>query len=162
MDLLLMKASDGRLGPINDEGAELLKKIKPGYVIECRITRKRNSTFHRRFFKLLDVAFDAYEETAPHVEYHGVRVLPNRDRFRKDIIILAGFYEPTFNIKGELRMEPKSISFASMDQDEFEHLYSAVLNVVLTRILSARGYSEESLRAHVDRVLSFDNIGPMP
>jgi hypothetical protein len=30
------------------------------------------------------------------------------------------------------------------------------LDVALTRILTAKGYTEESLREHVEKVLSFD------
>lgn len=157
MDILMTKTQGGLLAPLSEEYGDELRKIPAGHVVECKITRKRNPQFHRKFFALLAVGFDAWVETAKPVEYQGVAVLPTRDRFRKDVTILAGYYEPTFNVKGEIRLEPKSISFANMSEDEFEALYSSVINVLLTRILTARGYSAESLREHVDRVLSFDS-----
>lgn len=156
MEILMLKTSAGLLAPINDAEADELRKIKAGNVVECKIIRKRNPEWHRRYFALLQVGFDAWTEVAPRIEYHGERVAPNFERFRKDVCVLAGFYEPVFNLKGELRLEPKSISFASMEQDDFEKLYSATIDVLLRRILGAQGFTEESLRAHVDRVLSFD------
>jgi len=155
--VLMLRTSTGALVPLNDEEAEQLRRIKSGAVVECDIVNKRNPMFHRKFFKLLDIAFDAWSEIDHGaVYYQGQRVRPNKERFRKDITILAGFYEAVTNLKGEVRLEPKSISFSNMTQDEFEELYSAVVDVVLSRILSARGYDEERLREHVENVLRFD------
>ena len=156
MDVLLVKLPGGMLAPLDDESADQLKKIKSHHVLECKLKRNRKPEFHRRFFKLLDIGFDAWTEVAPEVTYRGQAILPNRERFREDITILAGYYEATFNLRGEVRMKAKSISFASMDQDEFEGLYSAVIDVLLRNVLTQVGYTEQSLREHVDRVLSFD------
>jgi hypothetical protein len=47
----------------------------------------------------------------------------------------------------------KSIAFGNMDQDEFDLLYSAVCDVVLTRIL--KNYDREQLDEVMDRLTGF-------
>ncbi len=153
----MMRTVSGQLAPLNDEEASLLSKVKTGHVVEVDVIQKRNPMFLRKFFALIKIGFEVWTDSSPHtVEYHGQRVLPNLERFRKDIQILAGFYEPVYNLKGELRLEARSISFASMSEDDFEQLYSAVIDVLLRNVLANTGYDEKTLREHVDRVLAFD------
>lgn len=156
MEILMEKTLSGHLAPINEEEAELMKKLKLGGIVECKITNKRNPGFHRKFFALLKVGYDAWTETSVRPMYQGMPVQPSMERFRKDVTILAGHYTATYNLKGEVRLEAESISFANMDQDVFEELFSSVINVLLRGVLSNGTYTEESLRQHVDRVLAFD------
>ena len=67
--------------------------------------------------------------------------------------MLAGHYITTVTLKGEVRLIPKSISFANMDQDEFDSLYNATVNVVLKRILT--NYTRDDLDAVIDRLMGF-------
>ena len=157
MQVLLAKTLAGHLAPINEEEAEQLKKLKIGHIVEAKIVRKRNSDYHRRFFALIGVGFDAWQEVAPLVEYKGVRVLPSHARFREDVQVMAGHYDPVFDLNGGLHLRPRSISFAAMDQDEFETLFSRVLDVLLSKVLAAQGYTEETLRETVQRILDFDH-----
>ena len=46
-------------------------------------------------------------------------VLKNFDRFRKDLTVLSGFYNATYTFRGDVRLEPKSLSFGSMCEEEF-------------------------------------------
>ena len=153
----MLRTLSGQLVPLNDEEAQLLSRVKTGAVVECDIVQKRNPLFHRKFMALAKLGFDIWTEINPiTVAHHGQRVLPNFDRFRKDITILAGFYEPTYNIKGELRLEPRSISFATMEEEEFEQLYSAVIDVLINNVLANSRLDAKTLRHHVDQVLAFD------
>ena len=78
----------------------------------------------------------------------------NKERFRKDIAILAGFFDSTVNLKGEVRLEAKSISFAQMDEIEFEALYNQTINVILQSVLTT--YTRDDLDAVVEQLLRFD------
>lgn len=157
MELLLKKLPGGMLVPFDDETADELHKAKTGAVLHGEFRRVRNYVFHKRFFALVNVAYDIWTETQKfELEYRGVKVLPNKVRFRKDLTILAGYYEATYNLKGEVRLEAKSISFGSMSQDEFEALFSQFLNVVLAKVLTSTNYTEDQLRARVDEVMRFD------
>jgi hypothetical protein len=67
--------------------------------------------------------------------------------------VMAGHYEMAVNMRDEVRLTAKSISFANMSQDEFEALYSATVNVVLAKILTQ--YTRDDLDNVVNQVLGF-------
>lgn len=156
MDIVLTKLANGMLAPATEADAEQLKKVKQGAGVRVQLTRIRNYEYHKRWFALVQYAFEMWSDIKGPMEYKGQQIQPNFDRFRKDLVILAGYYDTVFNVRGELRLEAKSISFGSMGQDEFERLYSATINAVLTKILTGSGLSEEKLRNYVDQVMSFD------
>lgn len=151
MELLLIKTQQGAFIPFDDNHAEACKRFKVGATIRAKVATMRNPKFHRKFFAMLDVGFDAWEP--PESEHRGLPVQKNRERFRKDCIIAAGFYEPVANINGDVRAEAKSISFARMDDAEFEQVYSAVADVLLQRVL--RNYTRADLDEVVDRIMGF-------
>lgn len=154
-EIFLVKLPNGTLAPDNDEAVEQIAKLKGGQAVRCDVTKQRNYLFLKKWFALVKCAFDIWADRMPRMEYRGQQVQPNFDRFRKDVIVLAGYYDPVFNARGELRVEPKSISFSSMDEVEFERLYSATLDAILGKVLSGSGVDERTLRDHVDRVLRF-------
>jgi len=111
-----------------------LKNAEPGEVIEIDAKLPRNSRFHRKFFALLNLGFEHWEPGRKHKQYKGVPVAKNFEHFRKEVVILAGFYEQTFDLEGNMKLEAKSISFASMEEPEFEEVFSAVANVLLEKV----------------------------
>jgi hypothetical protein len=137
--------------PADQISAEAMEEMKPNGVYKAVLTQPRSYPFHKRFFSLLQVAFEAWEISS--VEHKGRVVEKNFDRFRKDITILCGYYETVFNIKGEMRLEAKSISFANMEQGEFEKLYSRAIDVILKEVLS--NYTAEDLDSQVNKILGF-------
>lgn len=154
-ELICIRQPGGGLVPATDEDAEALRKIKPGAAVRVEVKQIRNYKFLQKWFTLAKYAFEMWQERLPTQEYKGVRVQPNFDRFRKDLIILAGHYDPVFNARGELRLDAKSISFANMGEEEFEELYSATIDAVLQKILNGYGLSEAQVRAHVENVLRY-------
>lgn len=154
-ELICIRQPGGALVPATDEDAEALRKIKAGAAVRVEVKQIRNYKFLQKWFTLAKYAFDLWVERVPPKEYKGQPVKPNFDRFRKDLIILAGHYDATFNAKGEIRLEAKSISFASMGEDDFEKLYSDTIDVILQKILAGTRLTEEQLRNHVDNVLAY-------
>ena len=57
-------------------------------------------------------------------------------------------------LDGSYRVEPKSISFANMDQEEFERLYSETLNVLLKHVYKQK-ISQEELEEIVNKYMEF-------
>lgn len=131
-----------------------IKHLEPGEVIEVSFKLIRNSRFHRKFFALLNLAFDAWEPNRTHKQYRGIPVTKNFERFRKDVVIQAGFYEQTFDLKGGLQLEAKSISFSNMDDVEFDHLYNAVLDVLLSGVL-IKYKNRNAVNAVIEEILRF-------
>jgi hypothetical protein len=152
--ILLVRTHDGFV-PRDDEAHEACKRFGAGSTVWAEITQPRNLLFHRKFFALVKLAYDAWTETCQTLEYKGQPVLPSFDRFRKDLMILAGFYKPVWNIRGEMRVEADSIAFGNMDQDRFEQVYSAVIDAILQKVLPNRGFTEQRLRQLVEEVVRF-------
>lgn len=145
-DIYMIKTPNGSLAPADGFSAEYLLKQKVGQGFRVKVTRIRNIKFHRKFFALLNYAFDAWKPEDK--KYKGENVQKNFEQFRWDITILAGYYETSVRLDGTVRIRAKSISFANMDEDEFEQLYSAVIDVLLQRIFI------NQTRADVDAVVN--------
>ncbi len=109
--------------------------MEPGEMALLDAVIPRNSKFHRKFILLLRVGFDAWETPRKRKQYKGMAVSKDFEQFREDITIMAGFYEQTFDLEGRMKLKAKSISFAAMDDIEFERLYTAVADVLLAKIL---------------------------
>lgn len=150
-EIVLTKVAGGVLAPTDPQAAEYIAKLKTGAAVRATVKQQRNPRFHRKFFALLNLAFDTWEPAEN--TYKGQAVGKNFDQFRNDIVCLAGFYEMATNLRGEVRVTAKSISFASMDQAEFDDLYNAVVNVVLKHVLTT--YSREKLDEVMDQLTGF-------
>lgn len=150
-DLVLTKTASGALIPVDPQGAEYVAKMKIGAGVSAKLKRHNNLQFHKKMFALANLAFDAWEPAEK--EYKGAPIAKNFDQFREDITILAGFYETHIRLNGDIRFKAKSWSFASMSDDEKEKLYSSIINVVLSRILT--NYTREDLDEVVEQVLRF-------
>lgn len=150
-EALLVKTPGGFM-PQDDDSCEALSVIGLGKVIRVKFTQPRNLKFHRKFFALVNFAFSHWEPgELEDTRWTGVVPEKSKGRFRKDLIIMAGYYDATFRIDGTTRIEAKSISFARMGQEEFDKLYSSVINVVLKKILT--NYTREDLDRVVDQLL---------
>lgn len=136
----------GALGAANAETEERLQKMKLGEILIGDFKKPRNILYHRKFFALLDIAYDAFEP-------YGMTQMKNRERFRKDIIICAGFFDTIFDIDGNMVLEAKSMSFASMDNAEFAELYNAVVQTVIDKVLT--NYTAEDVDDVVEEVIRF-------
>lgn len=160
-EIHLVKTPDGGLRGMSarDQAAyarfkSRLKNAEPGEVIEIEAKLPRNSRFHRKFFALLNLGFDHWEPGRKHKQYKGMAVAKNFERFRKEVTILAGFYEQTFDLDGNMKLEAKSISFASMEEPEFNEVYSAVMNVLLDKVFS-RYAGRAEVDAVIDQIMRF-------
>ena len=137
--------------PATPSDEEKIASIKNGKFIEADIKQKRNILFHRKFFAMLNIGFEAFEPDQK--DYKGQIAVKNFDRFRKDAIILAGFYDATYDIQGNLKLEAHSISFGKMSEDEFNRVYNACCNVLLQKVL--HNYTREDLDSVVEQLTRF-------
>lgn len=150
-EIYLTKTAGGTLAPADQQAVDYIGKLKLGASVRATVVQPRNIKFHRKLFALLNIAFDAWEPG--ELRYKGEPVQKQFEQFRNDVTILAGYYESSINLRGEVRLTAKSISFASMDEEEFGALYSSIINVVLAKILT--NYSRDDLDTVVENVLRF-------
>jgi len=129
MKIQIIKQPGGLLCPASDMELEKLNKFKTGEQYEIDIKLTRNPGFHRKVFIFFHFCFEHWKGDREFVsETEQFRV------FRNNLTVLAGFYIELFNIKGEVRIEAESLSFASMDQERFEECYSALINAAMRKI----------------------------
>jgi hypothetical protein len=152
MEAYFTKLPNSTLMPSSDQDRELLDKIKTGDTVKLKLTRPRNIQFHRKYFALLNLAFD-YWNPPEHGDGSDPRfqVEKNFETFRKNIAVKAGYYIATYTLAGDIRMEAQSIAFGSMSEDEFEKLYSASINVILKYVM--HNYTEGDLREAVTNLI---------
>lgn len=141
----------GSVVPADAANAELFEALKLNGEYTATFVQTRNIKFHRKAFALIKVAFDALD--FGDKEHKGVKVQKNIDQFRDDVTILAGYYDVVFNYAGEMRLKAKSWSFASMDETEFEAMYSRMIDVILAKILT--NYTRDDIDHQVERILQF-------
>ena len=155
MELRFTKPGPGTLlSPADEQTAEVIKRLKIGEIIHGDYKKQRNYKFHKKCFALFQFAFDHWQPgKLQDPKWKDIKPEPNFDRFRKDLIILAGFYEAHYRINGEVRIEAKSIKFGKMDETEFSELYDKIISVILQKILV--NYSRDELDRVVDNLLSF-------
>ncbi len=154
MELLFLKSPQG-LTPACDEASEWLLKKKLGATILVEPREMRHGAFFRKWWALVKLAYDYWEETVPQIEYKGLPVRPDFDRFRRDVTIMAGFCQPVVNALGELRMEPESLKWASMSEERFSKLYDATIATLLSKVLTGPQWNERNLRQAVDQISEF-------
>ena len=161
MEAFFTKLPNASFIPASEDDAELLSKVKVGETVRLVLTRPRNLKFHRKYFALLNLAFD-YWEPPKSMEKASTRmqsilsdagVVPERnfDTFRHDLAILCGYYDATYRLNGDVRLEAKSISFGNMSEDMFEGLYSKTINVIINRVCTQ--YTEDELRRQVENLV---------
>jgi hypothetical protein len=129
------------------------KYHKVGMPVTVEVVGVRNPKFHRKFFALLNLAFDYWE---PSAEYKGRVVQKCFEKYREDVTILAGYYDVVWSLTDEPRLKAKSISFAKMKQDEFDKLYNASIQVLLDKVMERKGWTRENIDDAVNNILMFD------
>ena len=138
--------------PADPPTIEWFNKLKLGQVVMGEFKKVRNYAFLKKYFALLGVAYENWEPGTVNSKYGTVE--KNFDRFRADLIILAGFYDVTVRLDGSTRIEPKSISFANMTHEEFEKLYSKTIDVLLKHVYG-KDMDANKLNAIVEQYMSF-------
>ena len=119
MKFTIVKQLNNTFKVAYDSDYEKMKRIKAGDLLECEIRKPRNYGFHKKFFALVQMIFQNQEH------YNNI------DDLREDLTIAAGYYVKRENLKGEPIKKAQSISFAKMDQDEFNEYYSRVLDEIV-------------------------------
>jgi len=142
MELCLRKHNNG-LYPVRDEDQDWMSRCGNDEHFLGKIKQVRNPKFFRKWFALVQFAFDHWD-TPVNLECKYGYVEKNFDSFRKNIIVLAGFYDVVHSITGEFRLAAKSIAWHNMEEGEFHPLYNATFNAISKHIFN--NYTAEQLK----------------
>jgi len=133
MKLEFTKAIGGVLIPVDDFVLDKMQKFKTGGLYEVEIKRVRNPHFHAKVFSFFKFCFDHWSANKTHWE--NMSEARQFESFRNELTELAGFIETAYSIDGvSFTTKAKSLSFGSMDQDEFEECYSALINAAIKHV----------------------------
>lgn len=129
MQIEMVKNAGGVFCPAFEHDLPRLSKFKNGecYTADFKLTR--NPAFHRKMFAFFKFCFEHWCANRAGLECMDEH--SQFDRFRKDLTILAGFYEQTVRLNGDVRTEAKSLAYGNMEPDEFERCYSAMINAAI-------------------------------
>jgi len=155
MRALFMKAPGNVLIAADQATEDYISSKKSGQGFKVEITQARNIGFHRKFFLLLQFAYDIWEPSGER-QWKGNPIQKDFEGFREYVTILAGHYTAVYGLDGGVQLKAKTISFAGCSEEEFHIVYNGVLDVVWDKIFSETNYrSKAEVSAVIDRLLGF-------
>lgn len=144
----MIKLPGGVFAPLNDDEAERLKSFQNNEQYEIEIKKQRNPAFHRKVFAFFNFCFDHW--SADKTEWQFQDEQAQFDTFRKNLTVLAGYFDKTYTIKGDVQIEPKSLAYGNMEQSEFERCYNSLINAAMKHIF--KGCNDQQI---LDRLYAF-------
>lgn len=136
MDIYCRVTEQG-LVPMYDSDLEEKHRLKIGDTVLCKISRPRNYEFHKKFFALVRLTFENLPE---HLHY--MLGIWNEDDLLTCIKLDLGLAATIYHGGKEI-IKVGSISFAAMDNTEFERFYQRAVDIILNKYL--RGTDRETL-----------------
>lgn len=140
-DIWVVKGLNQHLIPDDETGRNYLKGIKAGEPLLVTVKKPRNIKFHRKFFALLNLAFDNQDR------------YDDFEAFRKEVTMRAGYWQEHIHVTGQSSFTAKSISFSAMDELAFSELYQRAIDAIIKHFMPEA--DPEELSRAVDEVLSF-------
>lgn len=137
---IYLKRTGDTLVPLSVADHDSLKRIRDGEIIHVEYKKPRNPLFHNKFMSLVRTVYDN-QETYPSV-----------DALLNVFKVELGYYDTMQWRSMEIRI-PRSISFASMDEIEFEEFYNKAVTMVLHRFLPS--VSKVELEAYVNQIARY-------
>lgn len=132
MKIEFTKQVGGVLVPASEREAERMIRFQNGGQYTVEIKTARNPKFHRKMFNFLNFCWDHWSAENSGLEFADEAT--QFDTFRRNLTVLAGFREVSYTIDGRIRVEAKSLSYSSMDGEEFSRCYNAMINAAMQHI----------------------------
>lgn len=117
----LFRRGEHGLVPLDDE-LPGWKRIKPGDIVDIEYVRPRSQKFHRLLWALLKLVADNQEQYGMDEILDVVKIGVGHTR----VIAMPGDF--VFRV-------PKSISFASLDDDEFADFFRSAVDFVISDLV---------------------------
>lgn len=136
MDIYCRVTEQG-LVPMYDSDLEEKRRLKIGDTVLCKISRPRNYEFHKKFFALVRLTY----ENLPERLHYMLNIWSEEDLLtclKLDLGLATTVYHG-----GKEFIKTGSISFAAMDNSEFENFYQRTIDVILNKYL--RGTDKQAL-----------------
>ncbi len=140
------RVTERGLVPLDDWDAEKKAQLKVGSNVCVETKSPRRLAFHRKFFVLLRLAADNMPESiAARTHIYNVETL------LEAIKIDLGYYD-VVRVDGRDVLKLRSISFADMDEAEFQKFYDSAVKDILDNYL--KGTDRNDLLEEVEQYVS--------
>jgi len=134
------------LVPLDDADWQLKKQLRLGSDVRVQVTMPRNIKFHRKFFALLNITLDNLPETIQNAQ-----CIFSVEALLAALKIDMGYYD-IFKVNGHHVAKLRSISFAKMDETQFEHFYDLAVTDILNNYL--KGTDRNYLLQEVEQFIT--------
>lgn len=131
-----------------DEDVEKINQLSMDETFTTEVRKMRNSKYHRKYFALLQALLDNMPDDVK--ERRNVNTI---EGLLIDLKLLLGHYELRVTQEGNAVFIPKSISFAAMDQLEFQKFYSRTIDIALQYYLI--GSDNDAIERMVGAIIGF-------
>lgn len=136
------RVTDIGLVPMYDSDYDEKQRLKVGDTVLCSIKRPRNYEFHKKFFALLRLTVT----NLPHLIQQQMQIFTEEDML-DCLKVDLGLYTTVLH-GGKQIIKTGSISFAKMDESEFERFFQRSVDVILRIYL--RGTDRQALIDEID------------
>lgn len=137
---IYLKRQGDTLIPLSVADHESLKRIRDGEIIHVEYKKPRNPLFHNKFMSLVRTVYENSEQ------YESIDAMLNVFK------VALGYYDTMWWRSMEIRI-PRSISFAKMDELEFEEFYNKAVTMALHRFLPT--VSKDELEHYVNQIARY-------
>lgn len=124
------RVTDMGLIPMYDSDYDEKKKLRVGENVLCDISKPRNYEFHKKFFALIRLVF----ENLPEHIADTFNIYSEEDML-DSLKVELGLYNIVY-VGGKQLVKVGSISFAKMDNTEFERFYNRSIDIVLNKYMN--------------------------
>ena len=124
-------------------GEDSLRHLAQGEIVEVELTHPRNPKFHRLFFALLTLVWNNLDDPA----------YPTVESLLTEVKIITGHYTRRNMVVDGKRypvLTPNSISFAAMNDVEFEAFFQRVCDWIAKDVLP--GITQEDLKLELENM----------
>ena len=128
MDIYCRVTPNG-LVPMYDSDYNEKQRLRDGDTVLCHISKPRNYEFHKKFFALVRITFDNLPERL--IQMLGIR---SEEDMLDCLKIDLGLFSTLWH-GGRQVVRLGSISFAAMDNTEFEKFYNRCITLILDKYL---------------------------
>lgn len=137
------RVTDAGLVPMYDSDSDEKNRLRVGDDVLCRVTKPRNYEFHKKFFALVRLAYDNLPERIQRMLH-----IYSEEELLTCLKIDLGLFSTVWHGNKEV-VKVGSISFAAMDNAEFERFYDRCIDIILDRYL--RGTDRLDLIENIER-----------
>lgn len=139
---------DWCLVPAFSKDKEQFDKMKNGELFKAPFSKARNARFLAKYWVLLDLVYNNLPDSFTLNSADGqILHIRNVEDINWHVKMQLGIYERRVTLGGKVMFEAGSISFAAMDEDQFQEFYDNAINVVIKHFLT--GTEKEELEKQV-------------